>query len=187
MRIRIIIPPPEVPPFDRFVIKRVAPRAIRGSHPKPGHGLDRPPDGETIFEALKVRTSCAPEIPSGPSRRILVVEDDADLRQVYVQMLGRSGYQVDTAEDGEAGWKALHTANAASGGYALLITDNKMPRLSGVDLIRKMQATNIHLPVILASGAMPEHTDRLHVASVLPKPFTPDQLIQAVRNVLREA
>lgn len=126
-------------------------------------------------------------MPSSPARRILVVEDDADLRQVYVKMLGRSGYQVDTAEDGEAGWKALHTESALAGGYALLITDNKMPRLSGVDLIRKMQATNMQLPVILASGAMPENPDRLHVASVLPKPFTPDQLIQTVRNVLREA
>ena len=42
--------------------------------------------------------------------RILVVDDDLDICQLYAEVLGGSGYRVDTAQDGEAGWKVLHAA-----------------------------------------------------------------------------
>lgn len=57
-----------------------------------------------------------------PAQRILVVEDNSDIRQVCYEVLTDYGYQVDTAEDGATGWKALHAASYGLDSYDLLIT-----------------------------------------------------------------
>src|SRR6266850_2286293 len=84
-----------------------------------------------------------------PPHRILVVDDDFDIRQLSAKVLRNRGYQVDAAEDGAAGWEALQTSN-----YDLLITDHNMPKVSGVELVKKMRAARMTLPVVLASGTL---------------------------------
>ena len=122
---------------------------------------------------------------ASPSNRILVVDDDRELRLLSAAVLVRSGYQVDTAEDGAAGWATLH-ANS----YDLLITDNNMPKLSGVELVKKVRSARIALPVILASGALPtEELNRhpwLQLAATLVKPFYSGQLLETVNEVLAQ-
>ena len=68
-------------------------------------------------------------------------------------------YQVDTAADGEEGWKALHAVSHAPDSYDLLITDHDMPGLSGLDLVKRLRAVHIALPVILATGKLPIEMD----------------------------
>ena len=117
------------------------------------------------------------------SNHILLVDDDIDIRLLGTDLLFHSGYQVDTAEDGESGWEALQAKN-----YDLLITDNKMPKVSGLELVKKLRSAHMALPVILASGAMPEELNRLpwlQLAATLWKPFTPDELLGTVKKVLR--
>lgn len=63
---------------------------------------------------------------------ILCVDGDRATRQIYSEVLRTSGYRVDLAEDGPAGWEALRL-----GGYDLLITDNEMPKRIGLKLDRK--------------------------------------------------
>ena len=114
---------------------------------------------------------------------ILVVEDDQATRQLSIRLLVGSGYQVDAAEDGEAGWEALHAKK-----YDLLITDNSMPKLSGVELVKKVRSARMTLPVILATGALPtEELDRnpwLQLAATVQKPFGSDELLNTVKKVL---
>ena len=83
-------------------------------------------------------------------QRILVVEDEHDLRQLTAEVLIDAGYQVDVAEDGAAAWAALQLSK-----YDLLITDQFMPKLSGVELLRKIYAANMTLPIIMATGFLP--------------------------------
>ena len=120
-----------------------------------------------------------------PSNRILVVDDDSDLRLLSADVLVRSGYQVDTAEDGAAGWATLQ-ANS----YDLLITDNNMPKLCGVELVKKLRSEDATLPVILISGVMPtEELNRhpwLQLAARLVKPFSSGQLLETVNEVLSQ-
>jgi DNA-binding response OmpR family regulator len=120
-----------------------------------------------------------------PSNRILVVDDDIDLRVLSADVLAHSGYQVDTAEDGAAGWEALHAKS-----YDLLITDHSMPKLSGVELVKKLRSARMALPVILASGALPtEELDRnpwLQPTATLLKPFTTAKLLGTVKEVLAQ-
>ena len=118
-----------------------------------------------------------------PAKRILVVDDEMLIREVNAGILSRSGYQTDTAEDGEAAWKALQTNR-----YDLLITDNNMPKVSGLDLIKKLHAAHIVLPVILVSGTIPSGAwDRQacpQIAAALPKPVSVKELVGTVEKVL---
>jgi DNA-binding response OmpR family regulator len=119
---------------------------------------------------------------AGSAFRILVVDDDIAIRLLNADMLMRSGYEVDTAEDGESGWEALQVKN-----YDLLITDNNMPKVSGVELVKKLHAARMALPVIMASGTIPEELDQqpgLQVAATLLKPFTCDKLLGTVKKAL---
>jgi DNA-binding response OmpR family regulator len=116
-------------------------------------------------------------------QRILVVEDEADIRRLNAEVLICSGYQVDVAEDGLVGWEALQLNN-----YNLLVTDDTMPRMSGVELMKKLNAARIGLPVIMAAGTLPTWEFALypwlHPAAMLLKPYTIEQFLRTVKAVL---
>ena len=69
-----------------------------------------------------------PEIPAD------LLTTDPAIRRLNAEMLFHSGYQVDAAEDGQAAWAALQLHN-----YDLVVTDNNMPKMTGVELIKKLQ------------------------------------------------
>ena len=125
---------------------------------------------------------CAPL----PRCRVLVVEDDSGLLRLNTEILKRSGYDVDAAEDGAAAWDTLQLKS-----YDLMITDNKMPKLSGVELLKKLQAAGVVLPVIMATGESPEmefvQFPWLRPGAILSKPYTIAELLGMVKKVLREA
>jgi DNA-binding response OmpR family regulator len=125
-------------------------------------------------------------INSNPSSHILVVDGDDAIRDLNAEVLICSGYQVDTAEDGAAGWESLH-----AGSYDLLIAADKMPKVSGIDLVKKLRFAGMTLPVVLTSNAVPtEEFDRnswLQLAATLAKPYTGAQLSETVRAVLLAA
>jgi DNA-binding response OmpR family regulator len=124
------------------------------------------------------------QIPTNGRDRILVVDEDSDLRQLYAATLTVPGYRVDVAEDGAAGWETLQ-ANC----YNLLITEHDMPKLNGVELVRKLRAAHMELPVVMAAGRMPyselARNPSLHLAATLVKPFAVAALLDVVKNVLR--
>jgi two-component system OmpR family response regulator len=143
-----------------------------------------------VYRMLTKHTAIAPysgERPSKkmePVRRILVVDDEPHIRQLCADALAYSGYHVDSAEDGVAAWERLQ-----NNVYDLLVTDNNMCRLTGIGLIKKLRAARMALPVIMVSGAMPtDELDRhpwLRIDASLHKPFTVDELVGTVREVLR--
>jgi len=130
------------------------------------------PDGQNQFE------------PANFHNHILVVDDDAGVREVLANLLRRSGYQVSCANNGEAAWEAL-CANS----FDALITDHAMPRLTGLDLLRRVRAGTLNaLPVILMSGKMPwDEADLLDLVwpgMAMEKPFSFFELLTSVRTVL---
>jgi|GEM_PF-2066638 DNA-binding response OmpR family regulator len=117
-------------------------------------------------------------------QRILVVDDEPDIRQLNSELLVRSGFEVDAAEDGASGWEALQLRN-----YDLLVTDQNMPKISGLGLIRKLRAARMAVPVIMATTVLPTwdfalHPE-LHPAATLLKPYTFEELLVTVKKVLR--
>ena len=134
------------------------------------------PAGELIAAPLAAQTN--------PPHRILVAEDDADIRQLNTEILIGAGYHVDAAEDGAMAWDALQRNR-----YDLLVTDNLMPKVSGVELLKKLQAARMALPVIMATGNPPRETFARHPGlrptATLLKPYTFDELVRVVKAVLR--
>ncbi len=116
-------------------------------------------------------------------QRILVVEDDDDIRRLNIEVLACSGYKVDAAADGAIAWDALQFNN-----YDLLVTDYNMPRMSGIELIQKLHAARMTLPCIMASGAIPTEKLKRHpwlqIDATLLKPYAPEELLATVRKVL---
>jgi DNA-binding response OmpR family regulator len=119
-----------------------------------------------------------------PRHRILVVDDDSDIRLLYTNALAHPGCRVDTAEDGATGWEAIQ-ANY----YNLLITEHSLPRLTGVELVRKVRAAGMAVPVVLTAIRLPAEelarNPSLQLAAVLPKPFYISELLETVKAVLR--
>jgi DNA-binding response OmpR family regulator len=124
------------------------------------------------------------QCPAHPLCRILVVDEDSDLRLLYADVLALPGCRVDAAEDGAAGWEALQVNN-----YNLLITEHSLPKLTGVELVRKLRAARMALPVVLAAARLPTEAlarnPSLQLAAMLLKPFTVEELLGTVTKVLR--
>jgi DNA-binding response OmpR family regulator len=118
--------------------------------------------------------------------RILVADDDDDIRVFSDWVLTAYGYRADTAADGADAWKALRARS-----YDLLITDHNMPKVTGIELVRTLRSERISLPVVLMSGTLPEEAlvqnSSLQLAGTLLKPFTMDELVGKVRKVLYSA
>ena len=123
---------------------------------------------------------------TSPLLRILLVEDDTGIRQLSTKMLLSSGYHVDAVEDGAVAWDTLQESS-----YDLLLTDNRMPKVTGVELLKKLHGARMILPVILATGTLPEaefaSNPSIQPAAVLLKPYTSAALLRTVQKVLREA
>ncbi len=115
------------------------------------------------------------------SRRILVVEDDPDVRRVIVECLGLIGYTVSEAANGTQGLAAI-----ASSKPDLLVIDYAMPDMTGAEVISKARALVGDLPVILATGyADMAAVERLvGKPAILRKPFDINSLGAAVANAL---
>ena len=142
---------------------------------------------KTLLEKPSEKDSGAPrQNQSRPPHNILLVDDELHARELHAGVLIRAGYDVNTAKDGADAWNALNLVS-----YDLLITDNKMPRVTGMELIKKLRSEDMMLPVILASGTVPEEELKRHswlrLDATLAKPFSVEQLLEVVKQVLRSA
>lgn len=131
------------------------------------------------------RASSLPPPQPNPPDHILVVEDDADIRHMNVEALERAGYQVDDAEDGAAAWQTLNHQS-----YDLMITDQNMPKVSGLELLKKLHAIHMTLPTIMATGTLPTaefaRCPWLQPAATLLKPYTLEEMLRTVKKILSE-
>jgi CheY-like chemotaxis protein len=118
--------------------------------------------------------------------RILVVDDDFFLRQLEAEVLRCAGCAVDEVEDGAAAWDLLQRKN-----YDLLVADNNMPMVSGVELLKLIYAARLPLPVIMATGSQPAlefaSDPFLQPIRMLFKPYTLAEFLGVVKEVLPEA
>lgn len=115
--------------------------------------------------------------------KILLIDDDVDLTSMLSQYLVREGFDVTTVRDGETG-----VMEAISHEYALVVLDIMMPRLSGIEVLRRIRAAN-PVPVLMLT-ARGDDIDRivgldLGADDYVPKPCTPGELVARIRAILR--
>jgi CheY-like chemotaxis protein len=143
----------------------------------------------TIESDATAMASETASTPKGGVETILIAEDEPLVRDLYDRILGRAGYRLLTACDGQHAWELFQ---AHQDEIDLLVLDVVMPRLSGRELHRQIEQLRPEIPVVFCSGYDP---DTAHVRFAedsdrrfLQKPFDPDVLLQTVREVLdREA
>ena len=119
-----------------------------------------------------------------PHARILMVDDNSYRGELGAEVLRQHGYAVTTARDGETGWAELQANH-----YHLLITENDLPGLTGVGLVKKLRAAGMLLPVITVTAALPAWESPeyswLLKANKLLRPYSIEDLLGMVKQVLR--
>ena len=127
----------------------------------------------------------APPRAAGRGERILVVDDEAMVRNTQKRILEGLGYAVELAIDGQ---EALERYRAAPHAFALVLTDQTMPRLSGIDLARAILELRPEARVILCTGYSDKVDDdlarKLGLRALLAKPFDRESLSAEVQRAL---
>ena len=130
-----------------------------------------------------VATAGGGDLTSG-CERILLVEDEGDLREMASEALELAGYEVVAAEDGESALALCHGGED----FQLLLTDVVMPGMSGGELAQRIRSTRREARVLYMSGYNDDAIVRQGVsvdeASFIQKPFTLDALTRKVRQLL---
>ena len=128
----------------------------------------------------------SPERAAQPGDRILVVDDEPDIIALVAYHLARSGYRVSTASSGT---EALQAAREEQ--PALVVLDLMLPELSGFQVLERIRADRAlsEIPVLMLTARRDE-PDRVQGLSLgaddyLVKPFSPQELVLRVRNILR--
>jgi PAS domain S-box-containing protein len=151
---------------------------------EPGKGSNftvfLPHAGEQAEEEAKVRG----RMPYG-KERVLLVDDEEFVIEMTSQMLMNLGYEVTTARNGS---EALKMFLDRPSGFDLVITDQTMPGITGVDLAEKMLEAREDFPIILFTGysetVSPEKAKAAGIREFVMKPFTKREIAKTVRRVL---
>ncbi|KAA0596049.1 two-component system response regulator CpxR [Azospirillum lipoferum] len=115
--------------------------------------------------------------------KVLLVDDDVDLTAMLVEYLAQENFEGHAVHNGEDG-----VAAALGGGYAIVVLDVMMPRLSGIETLRRIRQSS-RVPVLMLT-ARGDNIDRitgldLGADDYVPKPCTPGELVARLRAILR--
>jgi two-component system response regulator AtoC len=122
---------------------------------------------------------------------VMVADDDDALRAVIVEALQAEGHSTIEAHDGQELLELLERDRGGVSGLRpdVLVTDVKMPRLSGLGVLAALRGARWNLAVVVMTALMDESINtlatRLGAVEVLHKPFGSDDLLLAVRNARR--
>ncbi len=175
--------------FDLYL-----PRSAGGvtETPRPVHHALPPGPTATDSGVLPPPLPAGPpaEPPAGgaagpPAPVVLLVDDEAMIRELGRAVLERAGYEVLTAEDGE---DAVELFTREHGRIGLVVLDATMPRLSGKDAFKKMLALAPAARILFSTGYSADDLGELDGSvGLLSKPYRPHQLLEVVRGVLGPA
>lgn len=148
--------------------------------------------GKTRFDVVLPRAngkvigarSVARQVPSAPAR-VLFVDDEDQLLPIFARALSDHGLLVETAGSGEA---AVEMFREDPERFDVVVTDQRMPGMSGTDLSRELAAIHPECPVVVMTGlfAGNEIKRATTVRASLTKPFSADDLLQTLERVLAE-
>lgn len=123
-----------------------------------------------------------------PGARVLVVDDDDDMRVLLSRRLVEEGYDVHDATSGTELLRVIESIQVDRwplDGVDLIVLDNRMPEMTGLEAVRRLRSARWEMPVVLVT-AFPDEDVREEAAalrvSVLAKPFSMDLLSNVVRT-----
>src|SRR5262249_10970254 len=120
--------------------------------------------------------------------QILVVEDEKAVAHMIAMVLGGPASKVVTAR---SGWEALIKIGATARPFDVVITDHRMPRMTGLELVRQLRAQNFGGKILVLSAHLTEENKRAYeeqgVDMMMSKPFDFDELQQAMAVLNKKA
>jgi excisionase family DNA binding protein len=145
----------------------------------------RPRGGSRAATTVPAAAAPARPAPGNARPRVLVVDDEASIRDLLSKTLALAEYDVDVAPDGRSALERMRMYP-----YDLLIADLKMPGMDGLTVIREAKRYKGDLPVIIITGFSTESSAieavNLGVAGYLTKPFRVPQVLAAAAKALGE-
>ena len=118
------------------------------------------------------------------NKRLLIVDDDKQIRELLSFDIQQSGYIVDTAQDGEEGLK-----KALENKYDLILLDVMMPKMDGFTVCKNIRMTNPNIPILMltAKGTIEDKTEGFDCGAddYLIKPFEIQEVLLRIRALLR--
>lgn len=126
-----------------------------------------------------------------PGWRVLLAEDDSAMREMLATVLAADGYEVIEARDGDELISRLHDLATMPHGrdtLAVVISDVRMPKLDGLDVLTALRCASWRTPVILITAFGDEGLHRearaLGATELLDKPFSLDRLLSLLRRIV---
>jgi CheY-like chemotaxis protein len=138
-----------------------------------------------VLGTMASRSDATP--PAKAGLRILLVEDEELIAELFAETLSADGHDVALAGDGQEALKLFAAAEAVGETFDIVVTDVRMPRMDGVTLANRLRSAHPELPVVVVSGyASAEQLSALSRGEpgrlvVLPKPVNLTRLCTAVR------
>jgi two-component system OmpR family response regulator len=118
--------------------------------------------------------------------RLLIIEDETDLREVWAEELGLMGNRVQSAADGVEGWESVQREL-----FDLVVLDLNLPRQSGLETLRLIRRHDPHLPVIVVTANTTPEVVRKVIAAgandILFKPVALSNLTEAIARLARQS
>jgi DNA-binding response OmpR family regulator len=124
--------------------------------------------------------------PTAEGRKVMVIEDDAEIRGIVTTLLTNEGYQVEQADDGRMAVERVFLTKPD-----LILVDLKLPGLDGAEVCKRIRAGRLNTPIIVISAAKEEFDKvlllELGADDYLVKPFGARELLARIKAVLRRS
>ena len=124
--------------------------------------------------------------PTAEGRKVMVIEDDAEIRGIVTTLLTNEGYQVEQADDGRMAVERVFLTKPD-----LILVDLKLPGLDGAEVCKRVRAGRLNTPIIVISAAKEEFDKvlllELGADDYLVKPFGARELLARIKAVLRRS
>jgi EAL domain-containing protein (putative c-di-GMP-specific phosphodiesterase class I)/ActR/RegA family two-component response regulator len=131
-----------------------------------------------------LKISRPPEMRAPEGARVLVVDDEIDLVDIYRRVLRDFGYEVDVANDGRQALEKIGQHD-----YDTIVSDINMPGMDGITLLKAVRAKNLDVPVVLVTGkpALDSAIQAVEYGALkyVPKPIEMDVLVKTVNDAVR--
>ncbi|MDD5014091.1 MAG: sigma-54 dependent transcriptional regulator [Atribacterota bacterium] len=118
-------------------------------------------------------------------RKILVIDDEQNIRKMLTRVLSPEGFAVKEADNGSEALKRLQEEN-----YSLVLLDLKMPGLNGIEILKKIRENDLNLPVIMMSayGSIPDAVEAMKLGALdyLIKPFDIEELKIIINRAIKQ-
>ena len=120
------------------------------------------------------------------TKKILIAEDNPGLARVLSFKFKSCGYTPITCADGQLAWEAFQNEEVVA-----LVSDQEMPRMTGIELCQKVRSVNADVPFFLVTGRQLELSASdaatgLNIANIFAKPFSPGNVVSAVEAAVTE-